>query len=43
MVALIDSRRVFMRAINTTRGNRHTGLKDPLSAPTALSTKKKAG
>lgn len=31
MVALIGSRRAFMQAINTTRRNRHTGLKSMLS------------
>jgi exodeoxyribonuclease V alpha subunit len=31
MVVLIGSRRVFMQAINTTRNNRHTGLKSLLT------------
>ena len=31
MVVLIGSRRAFMQAINTTRSNRHTGLKSMLS------------
>jgi len=42
MVVLIGSRRAFVQAINTTRSNRHTGLKDLLSPSTTLSTKKAA-
>ncbi|MGE0131529.1 MAG: ATP-dependent RecD-like DNA helicase [Blastocatellales bacterium] len=42
MVVLIGSRHTFMQAIDTTRCNRHTGLKALLSAPTVLSTKKAA-
>src|SRR6266498_404188 len=42
MVVLIGSRRAFMQAINTTRSNRHTGLRKLLSPSTTLSTRNAA-
>lgn len=42
MVVLIGSRRAFVQAINTTRSNRRTGLKDLLSPPAAHTTKRAA-
>ena len=42
IVTLIGSRRAFMQAVNATRSNRHTELKDLLSPSIALSTKKAA-